>query len=38
MNSADRTVYTFKELMQIMLRETGRKRLLVPVPFCARLC
>ncbi len=27
------TVYTFKELMQIVLRETGRKRLLVPVPF-----
>jgi len=26
-------VLTFKELMQIMLRETGRKRLLVPVPF-----
>jgi NADH dehydrogenase len=27
------TVYTFKELMQLILRETGRKRLLVPVPF-----
>jgi uncharacterized protein YbjT (DUF2867 family) len=27
------TVYTFKELMEIILRETGRKRLLVPVPF-----
>jgi uncharacterized protein YbjT (DUF2867 family) len=27
------TVYSFKELMQIVLRETGRKRLLVPVPF-----
>ena len=26
-------VLSFKELMQIMLRETGRKRLLVPVPF-----
>jgi NADH dehydrogenase len=26
-------VLTFKELMQIVLRETGRKRLLVPVPF-----
>ncbi len=26
-------VYTFKELMQFMLRETGRSRLLVPVPF-----
>jgi uncharacterized protein YbjT (DUF2867 family) len=25
--------YTFKELMQVVLRETGRKRLLVPVPF-----
>ena len=27
------TVYSFKELMQIILRETGRQRLLVPVPF-----
>ena len=27
------TIYTFKELMQIVLRETERKRLLVPVPF-----
>jgi len=27
------TIYTFKELMQLILRETGRKRLLVPVPF-----
>lgn len=26
-------VLSFKELMQIMLRETGRRRLLVPVPF-----
>jgi NADH dehydrogenase len=26
-------IYTFKELMQVVLRETGRKRLLVPVPF-----
>jgi NADH dehydrogenase len=26
-------VYTFKELMQRMLKETGRRRLLVPVPF-----
>ena len=25
--------YTFAELMRLMLRETGRKRLLVPVPF-----
>ena len=25
--------YTFKELMQLVLRETGRSRLLVPVPF-----
>ena len=25
--------YSFKELMQIVLRETGRKRMLVPVPF-----
>ncbi len=28
-------VYSFKELMQIMLREVGRKRLLVPIPFFA---
>ncbi len=27
------TVYTFKELMQIVLRETDRRRALVPVPF-----
>src|SRR5258707_3918734 len=27
------SIYTFKELMAIVLRETGRKRLLVPVPF-----
>jgi NADH dehydrogenase len=27
------TVYTFKELMQIVLQETGRSRMLVPVPF-----
>jgi uncharacterized protein YbjT (DUF2867 family) len=27
------TVYSFKELMEIVLRETGRKRLLVPLPF-----
>jgi uncharacterized protein YbjT (DUF2867 family) len=27
------TVYTFKELMQIVLRETCRTRLLVPLPF-----
>ncbi|MEI9929596.1 MAG: NAD-dependent epimerase/dehydratase family protein [Rhizomicrobium sp.] len=26
-------IYSFKELMQITLREIGRKRLLVPVPF-----
>ncbi|HEY0302238.1 MAG TPA: complex I NDUFA9 subunit family protein, partial [Rhizomicrobium sp.] len=26
-------VYSFKELLEIVLRETGRKRLLVPVPF-----
>lgn len=26
-------IYTFKELMQVVLRETGRRRLLVPVPF-----
>jgi uncharacterized protein YbjT (DUF2867 family) len=29
------TVYSFKELMQIVLAETGRKRLLVPIPFFA---
>lgn len=28
-------VYSFKELMQLILRETGRRRLLVPVPFFA---
>ncbi len=27
------TVYSFKELLQLILRETGRRRLLVPVPF-----
>ncbi len=27
------TVYSFKDLMQIVLRETGRSRLLVPLPF-----
>ena len=27
------TVYSFKELLQLILREIGRKRLLVPVPF-----
>ena len=27
------TVYSFKELMEIVLRETGRKRMLVPFPF-----
>ena len=27
------TVYNFKELLQLILRETGRKRLLVPWPF-----
>ena len=26
-------VYTFKELMQLVLRETGRRRWLVPLPF-----
>lgn len=32
------TVYSFKDLMEIVLRETCRKRLLVPVPFAlARL-
>lgn len=29
------TIYSFKELMQVVLAETGRKRLLVPVPFFA---
>jgi uncharacterized protein YbjT (DUF2867 family) len=28
-------VYTFKDLMRLMLEEIGRKRLLVPVPFAA---
>ena len=27
------TIYSFKELMQLILRETGRKRVLVPLPF-----
>ncbi|MDE2135411.1 MAG: complex I NDUFA9 subunit family protein [Alphaproteobacteria bacterium] len=27
------TVYSFKEMLQFILRETGRKRLLVPWPF-----
>jgi len=27
------TIYSFRQLLQIVLRETGRKRLLVPVPF-----
>jgi NADH dehydrogenase len=26
-------VYSFKELMQLVLRETGRRRLLLPLPF-----
>ncbi|MEE2692970.1 MAG: complex I NDUFA9 subunit family protein [Pseudomonadota bacterium] len=26
-------VYTFRELMELMLRETGRKRILLPIPF-----
>jgi NADH dehydrogenase len=26
-------VYTFRELLELMMRETGRKRLLVPLPF-----
>jgi NADH dehydrogenase len=29
------TIYTFKELMQIVLHETGRKRLLLPIPLWA---
>lgn len=28
-------VYTFRELMEIMLRETGQKRVLLPLPFFA---
>ncbi len=28
-------VYTFREALEIVLRETGRKRLLVPLPFWA---
>ena len=27
------TIYSFKELMQIVLRETGRARALIPLPF-----
>jgi NADH dehydrogenase len=26
-------LYTFRELMQLMLRETGRRRILLPLPF-----
>lgn len=26
-------IYTFKELMQFVLRETGRRRFLIPLPF-----
>jgi NADH dehydrogenase len=26
-------IYTFKELLQLILRETGRRRVLVPLPF-----
>ncbi|MEM9707069.1 MAG: complex I NDUFA9 subunit family protein, partial [Pseudomonadota bacterium] len=26
-------IYTFKELLQLMLKETGRKRILMPIPF-----
>jgi uncharacterized protein YbjT (DUF2867 family) len=29
------SVYSFKALMQVLLHETGRKRLLVPIPFFA---
>lgn len=28
------SVYSFRELMQLVLKTTGRKRFLVPVPFC----
>jgi NADH dehydrogenase len=27
------TIYSFKDLLEIILRETGRRRLLVPLPF-----
>ena len=27
------TVYTFRELLELMLSETGRKRILAPIPF-----
>ncbi|MBU1813703.1 MAG: complex I NDUFA9 subunit family protein [Alphaproteobacteria bacterium] len=26
--------YSFRELLELMMAETGRKRLLVPIPFC----
>ena len=29
------SIYTFRELMQLMLKEIGRKRMLVPIPFAA---
>lgn len=28
-------IYSFKELMEVVLQETGRKRLLLPLPFAA---
>lgn len=28
------TIYTFKELMEYLLRTTHRKRVLLPIPFC----
>ncbi len=33
MNSAVPRAYAFRETMELLLRETGRKRLLVPIPF-----
>ena len=27
------TIYSFKQLMEIILSETGRKRILMPIPF-----
>jgi uncharacterized protein YbjT (DUF2867 family) len=29
------SIYSFRELMQLMLKEIGRKRMLVPIPFAA---
>jgi NADH dehydrogenase len=32
------TIYSFKEIMELVLKATGRKRLLAPVPYWAAMC